>query len=91
MHPGAANFGSSVSMGGAASEYLPAAVEEMQRREQRDILKKVVWANMAIDALDMAVLGWAVSRGVVARGAFGMIGGAALGMFTLGAVCIRKL
>jgi hypothetical protein len=58
---------------------------------ERQELRRVLWANVAVDSLDLAVLAYAFSRGVIAGPAFLCVGGGAACFAALGGLALRQI
>jgi hypothetical protein len=58
---------------------------------ERQELRRVLWANVGLDTLDLAVLAFAYSRGVIAGPAFLCVGGGAAAFAALGGLALRQI
>jgi hypothetical protein len=58
---------------------------------ERQELRRVLWANVAVDSLDLAVLAYAFSRGAIAGPAFLCVGGGAACFAALGGLALRQI
>jgi len=58
---------------------------------ERQELRRVLWANVAVDSLDLAVLAFAYSRGALPGPAFLVAGGGAAAFAALGSLALRQI
>jgi hypothetical protein len=58
---------------------------------ERQELRRVLWTNLAVDSLDIAVLAFAYSRGAIAGPAFLCVGGGAAAFAALGGLALRQI
>jgi hypothetical protein len=71
--------------GGDKNTMSPNTVEE--RRE----LRRILWANVASDTMDIAVLAFAASKGAISKPAAACLGGGAVSFLALGLLALREL
>ena len=58
---------------------------------ERQELRRVLWANVAVDTLDLAVMAFAYSRGAIPGPAFLCVGGGAAAFAALGGLALRQI
>jgi hypothetical protein len=60
-------------------------------QSERGELRRVIYANMATDTLDLACLAFAAYKGAIPRPAAGIIGGGAAAFLGMGLLALREL
>lgn len=62
-----------------------------KKDKERKELKRMLWANIAVDAVDAAACGYGLAVGTMSRAGAGLLGGGALLFLALGVTSLRSL
>lgn len=73
---------------GDSKEMTSGNVNELTRHSE---MRRVLWAGIAADAVDIGSLAYAVAMGQIGRATGGLLGAAAIGALGLAAVGLRGL
>jgi hypothetical protein len=59
--------------------------------EERRETRRLMWANVATDAMDIAVLAFCVSKGAIGKTGAALVGGGAVAFLGMGLMVAREL